>query len=82
MASYNDGFVEKVAKYPKTDFYDAPPQMASGDDLKLPKIDEPSTVSGINLTSRDPLHGDDSSSMNAIKFRKIIKRSRNKPTVI
>jgi hypothetical protein len=82
VASYNDGFVEKVSKYPKTDYYDAPSQVTS-DDLKLPKInDEPSTVSGINLTSRYPLHGDDSSSMDAIKFRKIIKRSRKKPTVI
>ena len=83
VASYNDGFVEKVSKYPKIDFYDGPPQKAS-DDLKLPRIDdEPSTVSGINLTSRVwLLGGDDSSSMNAIKFRKIIKRSRKKPTVI
>jgi len=89
VASYNDGFVEKVSKYPKsnTDFLDAP--QTSNSHTKFPKIDEPKLKAEVNesmasdllLTPRDTFNADNSS-MNAIKFRKIIKRSRKKPEVI
>ena len=40
VASYNDGFVEKVSKYPKDEIVDFPKaSKMSSNELKLPKID-------------------------------------------